>query len=195
MKKFAIRNPRFQMQPMSFNPLLPLDGSLMAAGEMRSQFTGLKTLIDDVPAGPPGPPGPQGIPGMQGNPGAQGDPGPQGPPFANAVVDGVTTLNPGDPATVGTTFDGSNVHFTFGIPGGATGADGPPGAQGPQGNDGPQGPQGEVSAQQLSDAIATTARNPNGIGPFGGGFSDPPTQGELQFFAAYVETLRAALVR
>ena len=40
-----------------------------------------------------------------------------------------------------------------------------------------------------------TARNPDGVGPFGGSFSDPPTQAELQAFAAYVETLRTALVR
>jgi hypothetical protein len=43
--------------------------------------------------------------------------------------------------------------------------------------------------------VATTALNPSGIGPFAGGFSDPPTQAELQDFAAYVESLRAALVR
>ena len=74
----------------------------------------------------------------------------------------------------------------------------PGGPQGPQGDPGPPGPQGaagEVTAQQLADAIAGTARNPNGIGPFGGGFSDPPTQAEMQAFAAYVETLRAALLR
>jgi len=33
------------------------------------------------------------------------------------------------------------------------------------------------------------------VGPSAGSFSDPPTQGEVQAFAAYVETLRAALVR
>ena len=63
---------------MSFNPLLPLDGSLMEAPEMRSQFNGLKTLIDDVPAGPPGPEGPQGVPGSQGYDGPQGPPGTEG---------------------------------------------------------------------------------------------------------------------
>ena len=35
---------------MAFNPLLPTDGSLIIAAELRSQFTGLKTLIDAVPA-------------------------------------------------------------------------------------------------------------------------------------------------
>jgi hypothetical protein len=52
-----------------------------------------------------------------------------------------------------------------------------------------------VSTQQLDDAIGTTALNPSGIGPFTGGFSDPPTQAEMQDFAAYVETLRLALLR
>ena len=54
---------------------------------------------------------------------------------------------------------------------------------------------GSVTPQNLDDAIATTARNPNAIGPFAGTFSDPPTQAEMVAFAAHVETLRAALVR
>lgn len=52
-----------------------------------------------------------------------------------------------------------------------------------------------MTTAQLDSAIAGTARNPSGIGPYGGGFSDPPTQAELQDFAAYVESLRAALTR
>ena len=110
----------------------------------------------------------------------------------------MNTLDPGEPATVGTTFDGSEVHFIFGIPRGADGAPGEQGPEGPQGIEGPEGPQGpagDVSTQQLDEAIATTAQNPNGVGPFGGGFSNPPTQGEMLAFAGYVETLRAALVR
>jgi hypothetical protein len=192
----------------------------MEAGQMRSQFNGLKTLIDNVPAGPPGPqgpqgpqgapgpqgevgpdgpqgepgpqgpqgeqgpvgpsggpPGPQGEPGPAGPAGPQGEPGPQGPPFANAVVDGVTTLPPGDPAAVSVSFDGTDVHFSFSIP------------------QGEQGPPGDVSMQQLDDAVATTAQNPSGIAPYTGGFSDPPTQAEMQDFAAYVESLRAAMTR
>lgn len=54
---------------------------------------------------------------------------------------------------------------------------------------------------------ATTAAKPNivllfiddmgygDIGPFGGNFSDPPTQAEMQAFAAWSESLRAALIR
>ena len=52
-----------------------------------------------------------------------------------------------------------------------------------------------MSTQQLDDAIATTAQNPSGIGPFTGGFSDPPTQAEMEAFAAWSESLRSALVR
>ena len=34
---------------MPFNPLLPANGGPIVAAELRSQFTGLKTLIDAVP--------------------------------------------------------------------------------------------------------------------------------------------------
>jgi hypothetical protein len=128
----------------------------------------LKTLIDNVPAGPPGSAGPQGE---------------QGPPFAQAVVDGVTTLPPGDDATVEVSFDGTEVHFTFGIP------------RGDDGSPGEQGPPGEVTPTQLDEAVAGTALNPGGIGPWTGSFSDPPTPAEMQDFAAWVESLRVAITR
>ncbi len=98
----------------------------------------------------------------------------------SAVIDGVTTLDPGSEATVAVTFDGTDVHFSFGLP---------------RGDPGPEGSAGEVSSGQLADAIATTAQNPVSLAPFEGTFSDPPTQSEMLAFAAYVETLRAALVR
>ena len=72
---------------------------------------------------------------------------------------------------------------------------GPAGPQGPQGDPGPQGPPGEVTNAALAAAIATTARNPSSTGAFGGSFSEPPTQGELQAFASYVESLRVALLQ
>jgi hypothetical protein len=86
---------------------------------------------------------------------------------------------------------------------GPEGPQGPPGdpggPQGPPGPAGPPGADGEVTNAAMSDAIDTaiggTAQNPSGIAPFGGSFSDPPTQAEMQAFAAYVETLRVALVR
>jgi hypothetical protein len=123
--------------------------------------------------------------GDDGAPGAQGPQGEQGPPFASVVVDSVATLSPGEPATVTASFDGV-VHLAFGIPGGMSGA---------AGATGPQGAPGEVTNAALNAAIATTARNPDAIGPFTGTFSDPPTQAEMMAFAAYVESLRAATTR
>jgi hypothetical protein len=156
---------------MAFNPNLPLDNSLIVAKQLRDQFNGLDARIDSIPAGPPGPEGPVG---------PQGEPGPPGPPFAQAAVDGVNTLAPGSPANVTVSFDGSEVHFTFDIPQGETGEPGPP---------------GEVTEAQLASAIGGTAPNLNGFAPYSGGFSDPPTQGEMEAFAGYVEAMRVALSR
>ena len=47
----------------------------------------------------------------------------------------------------------------------------------------------------ISSAITDTARNPLGIAPFTGTFSDPVRQAEMEAFAAYVESFRVALVR
>ena len=170
---------------MPFDPTLPKAGTKLRSGEIRSNFIALNDRIDAIPAGPAGPAGPQGIqgvPGMDGPPGpagpagpagpqgdagAQGNPGPQGPPFASALVDAVTTLDPGQSASVNASFDGSNVHFTFGIP---RGADGMNGTNGTNGSDGAQGPPGEVTNGQLNDAItnavatatANSSANSNG---------------------------------
>ena len=116
---------------MPYDPTLPQPGTEIDADQMRSQLNGLKALIDAVPAGPPGPPGNDGAPGSNGSDGMQGPPG---PPFTNFVVDGVNTLNPTDPATVNLSFDGNQMHFTFGIPRGSEGI------QGSNGNEGAQGP-------------------------------------------------------
>ncbi|MBI3880473.1 MAG: hypothetical protein HY301_10475 [Verrucomicrobia bacterium] len=156
---------------------MPLDrnwpqfGDLLTSVRLRDQWNSLDDKIAAVPAGPPGPPG---------------------APFADAVVDAVNTLNPGDPATVSVTFDGTTVHFTFNLP---RGGDGPPGASGGPGDQGPPGPPGEVTNQQLTDALAGTARNPAGIGPFSGDFSDPPTQQEMRDHRDYVEAFRQAVMR
>ena len=151
---------------MPYDPAFPQTDVLLVSAEFRNQFHGLKELIDAGVAGPQGPPG---------------DPGPVGPPFASAVVDGVNTLNPGDSATVGASFDGSNVHFQFGLPRGAIGADGPPGAPGPQGNDGPPGPTGEVSNAVLATDIAGTSATTNGVATLDTPFAnDPPTLADLE---------------
>ena len=125
-----------------------------------------------------------GIP--RGQEGQAGPQGPQGQPFGNFLVDSVTTLNPGDPATVQATFDGSNVRFQFGIPRGQNGNDGGMGAQGPP---------GEVSTMQLNNAINGTSNNSNAVATLGMTVSDPPTQGEMQAIASKVDELIAELRR
>ncbi len=108
---------------------------------------------------------------------------PHGPPFAQAVVDNVATLDPAEPATVGVTFDGTDVHFDFGIPRGEQGAGGDPGAQ------------GEVSLAQLDDAlagvVANSSANTYGVETLDIAISDPPTQAELQ---AVVDKLNEMLL-
>ena len=195
---------------MPFNPALPATGSPDSSAEMRSQLNGLHDEIVAIPVGPPGPQGPPGadgpagptggsggdgptgppgMPGPQGsagNDGPQGAQGPAGLPFANAVVDSVSTLNPGDPATVSTAFDGSNVHFTFGIPHGAVGT---------SGTNGTDGAPGEVSAATLTTAIAGTARNPSAITALGLAAATPYDPAQLQAVSDKLDELLAALQR
>ncbi|MBL9129638.1 MAG: hypothetical protein JNG86_00455 [Verrucomicrobiaceae bacterium] len=114
---------------------------------------------------------PEGIPGAQGGPGNDGGPGPigpQGPPFANAVVDGVTTLDPGQNAAVNVSFDGSNVRFTFSIP------------RGEQGIQGPTGQPGEVSQTELNNGLANTlaqtSANTNAVATLDTPMADPDAE-------------------
>jgi hypothetical protein len=196
---------------MPYNPDIPLDDSLLIAGEMRSQFSGIVDLVngllpsvaaqvDDTTTLPAGdlaqatasfqgttihftfaiPQGQDGQPGPEGPQGPTGGEGPPGPPFANAVVDAVNTLPPGDPAAVSVSFDGTDVHFTFDIPQGATGGEGPP---------------GEVTTAALDAAIAGTSANSNGVATLGMTVSDPPTQAEMQTLADKVDELITALRR
>jgi hypothetical protein len=109
---------------------------------------------------PRGNDGSQGPPGGSGSDGGQGPQGIQGPPFAQAVVDGVSTLDPGQPAWVQTSFDGSNVRFTFGIP------------RGNDGSNGNDGAPGEVSQAQLDSAINGTSNNTNSVSTLDSGFAD-----------------------
>lgn len=120
------------------------------------------------------PRGNDGQQGMPGAPGNDGGPGPQGPPFANAIIDSVTTLPPGSAATVSIIFDGSNVRFTFGIPAGVDGAAGAP---------------GEVSQAQLDAAIAGTSANTNGITTLDSVPGDPPTFADYEALRAKVNEL------
>jgi hypothetical protein len=52
-----------------------------------------------------------------------------------------------------------------------------------------------VTPGQLDAAIATTAVNPTSVGPFSGGFSDPPTSGELWALVSWMEQIRTVLTR
>ena len=127
---------------------------------------------------------PRGFTGNDGGTGAQGGPGPQGPPFANAVVDSVTTLNPGENATVQTNFDGSNVRLSFGIP------------RGQDGQAGQVGAPGEVTNAQLSSAIAGTSNLSNAVATLDTPFAnDPPTLADLELMRAKMNELIIALRR
>lgn len=121
--------------------------------------------------------------------GAPGAVDPQGPPFAAAVVDGVTILDPGIAATVGVSFDGTNVHFTFGIPRGADFSNGTNGA------DGGQGPPGEVSNAALASAIGGTSNNSNGVATLGQSADANYQQGQMQDLINKVDELIGALRR
>lgn len=130
------------------------------------------------------PRGNDGAQGQPGNNGNDGGPGPQGPPFAQAIIDAVNTLNPGDAASVSVSFDGSNVRFTFGIPRGSDGANGTDGAP------------GEVSNAQLASAISGTSNNTNGVATLDTPFTnDPPTLADLETMRAKVNELILAARR
>ncbi len=95
----------------------------------------------------------------------------QGSAFAQAMVNGVNTLDPGQPATVGVSFDGSNVRFTFGIPRGNDGSNR---------SDGSQGPAGEISQAQLDSAISGTSANTDNMRTLDTAFADPEMEAMRQ---------------
>jgi hypothetical protein len=122
--------------------------------------------------------GAQGPPGTEGAQGPRGNDGPPGSPFAQAVVDSVTTLDPGQQATVGVSFDGTNVHFAFGLPRGSDGSNGAP------------GPPGEVSLAQLNGAIAGTSTNTNAVSTLDTPFAnDPPTLADMELLRGKMNEL------
>ena len=137
----------------------------------------------DIPRGSDGGQGPAGNDGGQGPPGNDGA---QGPPFAQAIVDSVTTLDPGNPATVGVSFDGSNVRFTFAIPRGNDGSNG---------SDGSQGPPGEISQAQLDSAISGTSANTNSVSTLGQGADGSYNQAQMQDVLNKLDELINALRR
>ncbi|MFN7562090.1 MAG: hypothetical protein ACK5TH_09950, partial [Prosthecobacter sp.] len=82
---------------MPFDPTIPQENTPIDAAPMRNQFNSLKALLDAIVT------------------------------VNAAQVDGVTTLAAGDPATVSVSVTGSTLHFTFSIPQGYSGAEGPQG--------------------------------------------------------------------
>ena len=188
-----------------FDPTKPANNSPNSSAEMRGQLTSLKALIDAVQSIlaaqvdgvttlNPGDPAAATVSVIgdtlhfsfsipKGDDGGAGATGAQGPPFASAIVDGVTTLAPGTPATVSVSFDGTNVHFVFGIPTGDTGGQGI------------QGIPGEVSNVTLAAAISGTSSNTNAVATLGLTVSDPPTQAEMQSIASKLDELILAARR
>lgn len=125
-----------------------------------------------LPRGNDGQQGQPGIPGNNGSDGGPGPIGPQGPPFANAIIDSVSTLPPGSPATVSVMFDGANVRFTFGLPAGADGAP------------------GEVSNAQLATDIAGTSSNTNAVATLDTPFADPDAEAMRQKLNEFILAAR-----
>ena len=111
---------------MPFDPTKPANNSPNSSAEMRAQFNGLKALMDAIAT------------------------------INTGVVDAVNTLPPGDPATVSLNVVANTLHFTFGIP------------QGHDGQQGPQGLPGEVSQTDLNNAaqnmLMQSSANSNGVG-------------------------------
>jgi hypothetical protein len=142
---------------MPFDPTKPANNSPNSSAEMRAQLNGLKSLIDALVT------------------------------VNAAQVDGVTTLPAGDPATVSVSVTGSTLHFTFSIPQGYSGAEGP------------QGVPGEVTLADLNNAVLNvlnqSSANSNGVGTLAIGISDPPTQSEVQQIANKLDELINALRR
>ncbi len=79
-----------------FDPAYPPANAEVESAPLRSQFNSLKDLIDAIVS------------------------------VTGAQVQSTTTLNPGLSATASVVLDGSVLRFTFGIPRGATGVQGPP---------------------------------------------------------------------
>jgi hypothetical protein len=140
-----------------FDPTYPPTNALIESAPLRGQFNSLKALIDAMAS------------------------------VNAAVVDGVTTLPPGDPATVTLNVVANTLHFTFGIP---------------QGNDGQQGPQGlpgEVSQADLSNAMLNTlsecSNNSNGVGSIAMNVDPDYSQNQVQQIVDKLEELIQALRR
>jgi hypothetical protein len=142
--------PPYPNNTMAFNPLLPANGSLISAPELRSQFNGLR---DEIAAGS----------------------------ITGAQVDSTNTGAPGNPATAGVTLSAGVLHFDFTtIPAGQDGEV----TQAQLSND-----LANNSNYDLSQAMAVSSNNSNGVSLLGVSVSDPPTQAEVQSIANKLDEL------
>ena len=107
---------------MPFDPNYPPLNAEIESAPLRGQFTSLKALIDALTS------------------------------INAAQIDGVTTVNPGDPATASVAVVGSTLGFTFGLP---RGQEGVAGQNGQDGGPGAVGPQGPPFANAVVDAVNT----------------------------------------
>jgi hypothetical protein len=105
-----------------FDPNLPQENTLADAAQMRAQFNGLKAHIDAIPG------------------------------IASAVVDSVTTIAPGQPASATLSIVGAVLHVSLAIP------EGQPGLQGLQGTPGGAGAEGAAAL------VAVTVPGTNAVG-------------------------------
>ena len=95
---------------MPYDPSFPATGLELKSAGFRDQFHGMKDLIDAASG------------------------------VTSATVDSVTTLNPGDPATVSLSVTGTVLHMSLGLP---------------RGGDGATGPQGQPFANAVIDSTST----------------------------------------
>jgi hypothetical protein len=117
-----------------FNPSLPADGTKATAAEMRAQLNGLKADIDAIPG------------------------------ITDAVVDSVTTVGPGETATVTLAITGTVLHMSFAFP------EGQPGLQGLQGTPGGAGADGAAALV----SVTVPGTNAVGTGFVSFGFATTP---------------------
>ena len=131
---------------MPYDPAWPQNGQLIDADRFRDQFGGLKDLIDAIQS------------------------------ISSAQVDAVSTLNPGEAATVSLSVTGGVLHVSFGIPRGADGTN-------------------EVTTGVLNAAIATTAANVNTLNILSLSPSTEYQPGELMAVLTKLNELITALRR
>jgi hypothetical protein len=149
-----------------FDPNLPQENTVADAAQMRSQFNGLKALIDAVPAGPPGPEGAQGPAGPAGPEGPMGATGPEGPQGPQ------------------------------GDPGGPPGPEGPAGPQGPVGPQGPPGEVTQTDLNNTAQSLLSqSSANSNGVNTLGLTADGTYNQSQIQDLINKVDELINALRR